>query len=109
MRHEAVPAEQKLWQFVRNRQLFELKFRRQVPIGSYIADFSCASAGVIVELDGESHIGRERYDDLRTEWLEGRCYRVIRFGNRDVYDNIEGVLVAIAEACGISDADGCSL
>jgi very-short-patch-repair endonuclease len=100
MRHDAVPAEQKLWHFLRNRQLCGLKFRRQVPISNYIADFYCASAGVILEIDGASHIGRERYDDLRTEWLEGRSYRIIRFGNADVYENIEGVLIAVAASCG---------
>ena len=101
MRHDPTTAEQKLWYFLRDRRLCDLKFRRQVPFGSYIADFYCASAKVIVELDGDSHVGRETYDRRRTEWLNGRSMQVVRFTNEEVHKQLEAVLFGIAEACGV--------
>ena len=99
MRAEQVPAEQKLWRRLRNRSLVRLKIRRQVPIGAYVVDFYCAEASVVVEIDGESHEDRERYDERRTDWLRSRGLTVIRFNNVEVHENLEGVLSAIARAC----------
>jgi very-short-patch-repair endonuclease len=99
MRASSVPAEQILWQCLRGRKFFGLKFRRQVPIGKYIADFYCAEKHLIVELDGASHDGRERYDLDRDDWLNSRELSVLRFGNAQVYEDLEGVLHAIAQAC----------
>src|SRR5215207_3236403 len=99
MRREPAPAEKILCSYLRDRQLINLKFRRQVPIGNYIADFYCAARRVIVELDGESHLDRVDYDRDRTAWLNGRQLRVLRLGNHEVFENVEGVLMAIASAC----------
>jgi very-short-patch-repair endonuclease len=69
-------------------------FRRQAPIGKYIADFACHSARVVIEVDGGQHNeprGIDR-DDARTAWLESQGYRVVRFWNNDVLSNIEGVM-----------------
>ena len=95
MRHERVPAERILWSRLRDRRLGGFKFRRQAPIGPYIADFYCAEGRLVVELDGDSHDGREEYDAERTAWLNGEGMRVVRFVNQDVYEHIDAVLGAI--------------
>jgi very-short-patch-repair endonuclease len=100
MRHPLTPAEAKVWQRVRNQQL-GVKIRRQHPIGHFIADFYCASARLVIEIDGDTHAEPDQaeYDAARTRWLEERGYRVIRFSNNDVHANIEGVLGVIKAAC----------
>jgi very-short-patch-repair endonuclease len=100
MRHEPAPAEKKLWSCLRNRKLGNFKFRRQVPLGSFIADFYCLEAGLIVELDGASHSARAEQDVIRTTILERDDYRVMRFQNSDVFHHLDAVLKAILEACG---------
>ena len=95
MRHDPVPAEQKLWSCLRNRRLKGLKFKRQHPVGPFIADFFCAEHQLVIELDGESHAGRERYDEGRTRWLNGQGYRVVRFLNDDVHKHLVAVLRTI--------------
>ena len=74
-------AEEKLWAIVRGRRLDGFKFRRQVPIDRYFADFVCRDANLIVELDGASHDEREDHDARRTEVLERCGFRVLRFDN----------------------------
>jgi very-short-patch-repair endonuclease len=100
MRHPLTPAEAKVWARVRNQQL-GVKIRRQHPIGHFIADFYCASARLVIEIDGDTHAAPDQadYDSARTQWLVERGYRVIRFSNNDVQANIEGVLGAIKAAC----------
>jgi very-short-patch-repair endonuclease len=91
--------ERRLWARLRNRQLNRAKFRRQQPIGAYIADSVCVDARLIVELDGSQH-GEEltrRSDHCRTEYLEKEGYRVLRFWNEELLDNIDGVLETIAK------------
>ena len=100
MRSDGAQAERILWWCLRNRRLDGLKFRRQTPIGQYVADFYCAEQALIIELDGESHIERVDYDESRTRWLEQRGYRVVRFLNDDVYNCIEAVLLTILRECG---------
>lgn len=99
LRSNQTGAEGLLWMHLRNRQLNNLKFRRQHPIGNYIVDFYCAEVGVIVEIDGDTHLDRVEYDQNRTEWLERQGLRVIRFSNQDVYENPAEVLTLIAEFC----------
>ena len=99
LRSNQTGAEGLLWMHLRNRQLNNLKFRRQHPIGNYIVDFYCAEVGVIVEIDGDTHLDRVEYDQNRTEWLERQGLRVIRFSNKDVYENPAEVLTLIAEFC----------
>ena len=93
------PAERMLWFELRNRRLRGAKFKRQQPIGHYIVDFVCNEPKLIIEIDGGQHgIDASKADDLvRTQWLEARGFRVIRFWNPDVLQNIEGVLSAISE------------
>lgn len=95
LRRNATDAEAKLWPRLRNRQLNGMKFRRQVPIGPYFADFLCREARLIVEVDGGQH-DPER-DNNRTTFLKAQGYRVLRFWNHDVLTNIEGVLTTIME------------
>jgi very-short-patch-repair endonuclease len=80
-------AERKLWWLLRRKQLVGFRFRRQAPLGPYIADFFCAEAKLVVELDGVSHTTDEQiaYDARRTRWLEVHGLRVVRFDNREVF------------------------
>ena len=91
------PIEQRLWHALRGAQL-GASFRRQHPIGPYVLDFYCASAGLAVELDGDEHASRTSQDAMRTKFLNRRGIRVIRFGNRDVWCNLQGVKEMIALA-----------
>jgi very-short-patch-repair endonuclease len=92
LRREATDAERRVWQSIRNRQIEGRKFRRQVPIGPYVADFLCAEARLVIELDGGQHADRAAYDERRTAWLREQGYRVIRFWNVDVMTNFHGIL-----------------
>lgn len=95
LRADPPDAERKLWSMVRGRQLGGAKFRRQVPIDRYFADFACVEARLIVELDGGQHADQADYDAERTATLESLGWCVIRFWNNDVLENIEGVCDAI--------------
>jgi very-short-patch-repair endonuclease len=95
LRKQGTPAEIKLWQSLSKRQLHGFKFSRQIPIGPYFADFICRSAKLVVEVDGPSHDVQVEYDCARTELIEGQGYRVIRFSNMDVLQNLEDVLATI--------------
>lgn len=91
-----------MWNLLRARRLFDLKFRRQEAIGPYIVDFYCAACRVAVELDGGQHFtadGRS-CDEKRTEQLGRRGVRIIRFSNREVIEELDGVLDRIRWACG---------
>lgn len=92
--------EQRLWYFLRNRQLNGIKFRRQQIIGHYIADFVSMEHKLIIELDGGQHAEQIAYDNQRTEFLNEQDYRVIRFWNNEVLQNTEAVLNEILKACG---------
>jgi len=84
-----------------------MKFRRQHPVGSYVVDFFCASAGVVVELDGRSHDDQQAADRRREEYLERKGLRVIRFTNDRVLADLDGVAEAIALECmGIRPSPG---
>jgi very-short-patch-repair endonuclease len=99
MRREMTAPERRLWHALRARRLDGAKFRRQVVIDRYIADFACRIPSMlVVEVDGATHSDRRRYDARRTAFLEGRGYRVLRFTNDEVMSNLEGVLTVIAEA-----------
>jgi len=93
LRRERTDAEERFWQAVRNRQLDGFKFRFQATVGGYVADFLCVEAMLIVELDGGQHC--EEKDARRTAFLEARGYRVIRFWNNDVLENLEGVMQVV--------------
>lgn len=99
-RHPLTPAEAKIWSRVRNRGL-SFKIRRQHPIWRFIADFYCAEARLVIEIDGDSHAAPEQedYDRARTEWLEERGYKVIRITNEDVHKRLENALNEIYLNC----------
>ena len=99
MRRELTEPERQLWNALRAGRLDGAKFRRQVVIGRYIADFSCRTpAMTVLEVDGETHAGTEAYDALRSRHLEERGYKVIRCTNSDIMTNLEGVLLTIQRA-----------
>jgi very-short-patch-repair endonuclease len=90
------PPEEKLWSALRGGRLQGIKFVRQMGFGDhYVADFAARNHGLVIELDGDSHAGREAYDAARTAFMESQGFRVIRFSNSDVMTNIEGVARAI--------------
>jgi very-short-patch-repair endonuclease len=91
-------AERKLWYYLRASRFQGWKFRRQVPLGRYVADFLCEEARLIVEVDGGQHAERIEHDSARTQWLEAQGYAVIRYWNNDVLTNIEGVLATLSPA-----------
>jgi very-short-patch-repair endonuclease len=98
MRHQPVSTEKLFWSCVRNRQLGGLKFKRQVPIGPYIADFVCAEHNLIVELDGPLHGDQRGYDAARDSFLREKGYRVMRFANDEVASDVAIVLKIIQNA-----------
>jgi very-short-patch-repair endonuclease len=97
LRKDSTPAERKLWSRIRNEQL-GVKFRRQHAIGNYIPDFYSPKAKLIIELDGSQHLDQEEYDQERTKYLETQGYKVIRFWNNEVMNNIDAVILAIMNA-----------
>jgi very-short-patch-repair endonuclease len=99
LRRNQSEAEEKLWLNLWKRNLNNVKFRRQHPIGSYIVDFVSFEKRVIIEIDGGQHNeSPEKEKDLkRTIWLESKGYRVIRFWDDEVLENLEGVLIKIKE------------
>ena len=94
LRKELTPAEKKLWSRIRNDRL-GVTFRRQHAVGNYIPDFCCPKAKVIIELDGGHHLEQEDYDAERTKYLESQGYKVIRFWNNDVINDIDSVIRTI--------------
>jgi very-short-patch-repair endonuclease len=99
MRKEMTPAEWRLWKALRELDISGTHFRRQMPIGPYIADFCCHQAKLVIEIDGAQHtedanIGQ---DETRTQFLQARGYRVLRFWNHDVMRNAEGVVLTVLD------------
>ncbi|MBI5494740.1 MAG: endonuclease domain-containing protein [Deltaproteobacteria bacterium] len=90
-------AEKKLWAGLRRRALDGARFRRQFPVGPFIADFACRERWLVVEVDGGQHAEHTAEDAQRTAWLERHGYRVLRFWNHEVLNNLEGVLLVVAE------------
>lgn len=101
LRRNMTLAEQHLWQYLRNRQLNGIKFRRQHIIGTYIADFVSLQHGVIIELDGGQHAQNQCYDQQRTAFLNEQGFQVLRFWNHEVLQNTQAVLEQILVACGL--------
>ena len=94
LRREMTDSERRLWSGIRSEQL-GVKFRRQHPIGNYIADFACLDPLLIVELDGSQHQGQKSYDARRDAFLHSQGFEVLRFGSNDPFVNFEGVLQAV--------------
>ena len=94
LRRSATETEKILWQALRELNL-SVKVRRQHPIGRYVADFAIPSCNLVIEIDGGQHAIATVADTQRTQALNELGYRVIRFWNNDVYENLEGVLQTI--------------
>jgi very-short-patch-repair endonuclease len=90
-------AESRLWQELRLRQVDGVRFRRQHPIGRYIADFVCLEKRLIVEVDGEQHTqdAHAAHDAIRDRWLTAEGYRVMRFQTVEVHQSLDGVVETI--------------
>ena len=97
MRSNPTPAEARLWYALRAKRFEGAKFSRQVVVGRAICDFAARSCGLVIEVDGDTHVDEAR-EERRTELLNSVGYRVIRFTNAEVMGNIDGVLQVIGEA-----------
>ena len=96
LRHALTDAEQQLWQLLRSRQLADMKFRRQVPLGPWVVDFVSFEHMLVVEADGSQHADSAR-DQIRDADLRKRGFRILRFWNNDILGNADGVLQQILE------------
>jgi very-short-patch-repair endonuclease len=106
LRRNESSAEVVLWDAIRGRRLNGLKVLRQFPVGGYMLDFAIRDCRLGIELDGSSHDDRQEEDALRTASLAERGYRIIRFRNDDVLDNLDGVLERIVAATRASLSPG---
>jgi very-short-patch-repair endonuclease len=97
LRRNQTDAERTLWTRLRSRQLCGFKFRRQYPIGPFITDFCCFEQRLVVELDGGQHAAQRIADGRRSDVLGRYGYRVLRFWDNEVMENIDGVLQRILE------------
>ena len=94
LRKNLTDAERRLWSSLRNEQL-GVRFRRQVPIGPYIADFACFDPRLVIEVDGGQHDEQRGYDTRRDDWLRSQGFLVLRCWNNEVLGNTQGVLQRI--------------
>jgi very-short-patch-repair endonuclease len=104
LRRNLTDAESLLWRELRRRVL-GAKFRRQVPIGTYIVDFACLQRKLIIEVDGGQHL-ESAVDAERDRWLRAQGFRVLRFWNNQVFLNLQGVLETIAGHLGLTEDQG---
>jgi very-short-patch-repair endonuclease len=108
LRANQTGAEQLLWRELRKLEIEGRHFRRQVPVGRYVVGFACMTSRLVIELDGSHHgeaPNKER-DSARTRWLNFEGYRVLRFWNNDLVENLDGVMQTIyAELYGSRDAE----
>ena len=95
LRHAQTPAEVKLWRYLRAGRLGGFSFRRQHAIGPFITDFCCIKAKLVIELDGWQHMEQEEYDADRTKYLQSKGFRLVRFWNSDVMNDIDAVIQLI--------------
>lgn len=109
LRIRAPPAEQRLWQHLRGAQL-GVRFRRQYGIGRYVVDFYCPALKLAIEVDGNSHFqdGAPDYDRQRQAFIEAAGIRVLRFTNREVYEQPDDVLAVVSEAIETIEETGTS-
>ncbi len=95
LRKNLTDTERLLWAALRGRRFAGFKFRRQMPLGSYIVDFVCLDRRLVIELDGGQHTQQADYDQRRTDWLRSQGFRVIRFWNHEVLQDWETVAEVI--------------
>ena len=98
MRSNPTLAEAKLWSALRKRQICSVRFRRQHTIGPYIVDFCAPRRKLIIEVDGSQHLAQQEYDQKRSDFLADKGYRVLRFWNNEVLNDLNGVVIVIESA-----------
>jgi very-short-patch-repair endonuclease len=98
LRRHPTDAERCLWQILRKHQLSNVHFRQQHAIGPFVVDFCAPSIKLIIEVDGGQHLDQKEYDSKRTAFLESKGYRVIRFWNHEVLNNLDAVANVITNA-----------
>ena len=98
LRRDQTDAEKKLWARLRSKRFAPFRFRRQFPIGNFIADFACPRSRLVVELDGGQHLDKASRDEWRTRLIEQRGFKVIRFWDSEVLMDIEDVMERIAKS-----------
>jgi len=101
LRRTETPPEELLWLALRNSQIGGLKFRRQHPIGAYVVDFYCRSAGLVVEIDGMSHDSKAEPDAARSRVIAEQGLRILRVTNDDVMRDLDAVTREIARLGGV--------
>lgn len=95
LRANPTPAEVRLWSVLRKRQRAGTRFRRQHPIGPFVVDFCAPRLKLVIEVDGSQHVDLHAYDQRRTAYLAAHGYRVLRFWNNQVMDDLNAVVIAI--------------
>lgn len=103
LRQNMTDAEQRLWYYLRGHRFQGAKFKRQKPIGPFIVDFVCLEHHLVIELDGGQHADDVSYDQRRDAWLAANGYRVLRFWNNEVMQNLPVVLERIGELLAFTD------
>lgn len=98
LRKNETDAERLLWSKLRAKQMFGLKFRRQQPIGPFVADFICFEIRLVIELDGGQHATDVIHDEQRDRWFAENGFHILRFWNNDIFGNLDGVLARIESA-----------
>ncbi|MBB5049338.1 very-short-patch-repair endonuclease [Rhodopseudomonas rhenobacensis] len=101
LRQNTTDAERKLWQRLRKIALGDVHFRRQATIGPYFADFACHAIRLVIEIDGGQH-AESATDQVRTDYMHAQGYRVLRFWNHEVLENIDGVVETILSAASVA-------
>lgn len=92
LRNNSTKSEVLLWQFLKNKKMSGYDFHRQKPLDEYIVDFFCNELMLAIEIDGESHFGKEEYDEARQKNLEILGVRFLRFEDTEVINNLDGIL-----------------
>ncbi len=105
LRHAASPAEKKMLCALREN-FPDAKFRHQTPVGPFYADFFSFKAQLVIEVDGDSHGHTQEQDAVRTRFMQNEGYRVVRFWNNEISDNLEGVIGAVSDILSPSPSQG---
>jgi very-short-patch-repair endonuclease len=105
LRKGMTDAERYLWYRLRRNNFFGLKFKRQVPMSHYIVDFVCFEKNIIIEIDGGQHSEQEVYDACRTQYLESKGFKVLRFWNNEMLGNVNGVLEVVMRELGVGQEE----
>lgn len=95
LRNNSSISEIRFWNHVKAKQIKGYQFLRQKPIGNYVVDFFCPKLNLVIEIDGESHLGQEDSDKIKQEYLESIGLKVLRFSNDQVRSGMDEILTSI--------------